>query len=438
VPVLNCVEAELEGRRFAHLPAHGAYRLALEAQRHRDLVTARHAYRRAIIAAPLESDALIRRHYRPPITRASRAADLARRAELRLARDDLVDPGGPFGRVTPFQWYFRGRPAGPWEAGDEEEGESDREVTAIVDVAKARHTGTFPVDVPGYRPCGECGGTGFAPGRAERLCSRCQGQEYERMVLNRMPCVTCGGSGIDPACRCPVCDGQQATLVSVRYTIRFPKHVKNGTLLAVRGKGAAIDNVHPRARGRAESREAAIRSAGEHGTLYVRVETGPSAAGVYEYLDLPEVPPPPDPAAAILPGVGVAGIRFGDTPGRVTKRLGRGEVPEDYGKTTIREYPEAGIEVRFKRRHVEAFILYSGVDQAFRPWPGVTPEGIGVFATRREVERCYGAPDESEADLRHTFTTYNRRGLTFCFKTSDPGDLDARIINIWAFDPRLR
>ncbi len=93
--------------------------------------------------------------------------------------------------------------------------------------------------------CGNCSGSGAAPGSSKSTCPTCGGQGQVRRVsktlfgqfVNVQPCPNCGGAGsvIDHKCR--ECGGSGVTKGESTIKVKIPEGVAAGNYLTVRGSG---------------------------------------------------------------------------------------------------------------------------------------------------------------------------------------------------------
>ncbi len=94
-------------------------------------------------------------------------------------------------------------------------------------------------------PCGNCGGSGAAPGTYPRACAECGGTGQRTAATQRgavtvrqvTTCPACRGAGsfIDQPCR--DCDGTGRTVRQERVTIRIPPGIPDETVMRLAGRG---------------------------------------------------------------------------------------------------------------------------------------------------------------------------------------------------------
>jgi molecular chaperone DnaJ len=102
------------------------------------------------------------------------------------------------------------------------------------------------VEIPKLDNCGNCNGSGAAPGTKPRKCNVCNGQGQTRRVYsqNRFstfvslePCQACRGQGeiIDKPCN--VCNGSGKVRKTKKLKLEIPSGVEDGMTLQLRGEG---------------------------------------------------------------------------------------------------------------------------------------------------------------------------------------------------------
>ena len=122
---------------------------------------------------------------------------------------------------------------------------------------------TTRVGVPVEEACGECRGTGAAPGTAPRTCPECGGRGVQSrdqgFFALSTPCSRCGGEGRIIEKPCAVCKGNGRVRRTRQVKVRIPAGAKDGMKIRVPGRGNAG------------------RKGGQAGDLYVvtRVEEHP-------------------------------------------------------------------------------------------------------------------------------------------------------------------
>lgn len=119
-----------------------------------------------------------------------------------------------------------------------------------------------------------------------------------------------------------------------------------------------------------------------------------------------KIPDGIDPSIPITPGEGVGDLRLDMSADDVRQLLGEPEHITDLyqdGSTLYFEYYSYGIMAHIQADRVIAIYLYSGVDggydeERFKPFPGMTKEGVSVLSMKDEILNIYGTPIETVAD----------------------------------------
>lgn len=102
------------------------------------------------------------------------------------------------------------------------------------------------IDIPVFRECDNCFGTGAQPGTSTRKCYVCNGKgmvsvsqqtsQGSRIVQNT--CSTCLGRGVLIDYPCSQCRGSGQVQKFERIMVKIPSGVDNGSCIRVHGKGA--------------------------------------------------------------------------------------------------------------------------------------------------------------------------------------------------------
>lgn len=102
---------------------------------------------------------------------------------------------------------------------------------------------TTRVSVPLEEGCGECGGSGAAPGSSPRSCPDCGGRGVrsrdQGFFALSESCGRCGGSGAVIDNPCSVCRGVGRVKRSRQVSVRVPAGVKDGSKVRIPGRGSA-------------------------------------------------------------------------------------------------------------------------------------------------------------------------------------------------------
>ena len=108
---------------------------------------------------------------------------------------------------------------------------------------------TTKVSVPVEEVCGQCRGTGAAPGTSPKTCPQCRGMGVKSrdqgfFALSE-PCAKCGGVGTVIENPCGSCRGSGRTKRSRPVTVKIPAGAKDGMKIRVPGRGNAGEKGGP-------------------------------------------------------------------------------------------------------------------------------------------------------------------------------------------------
>ena len=146
--------------------------------------------------------------------------------------------GDVFGQATTSA---RGRQASP-------KGE-DVTVSVRLKFKDALDGVTTRVGVPVEEACGDCGGSGAAPGTSPRTCPQCGGrgtQSWDQgLFALSTSCTGCGGRGSIVETPCPRCRGNGKTRGVKQVKVRIPAGARDGMKVRVPGRGGAGRNGGP-------------------------------------------------------------------------------------------------------------------------------------------------------------------------------------------------
>jgi molecular chaperone DnaJ len=102
---------------------------------------------------------------------------------------------------------------------------------------------TTRVGVPVEEVCGECRGTGAAPGTAPKTCPECGGRGVQSrdqgFFALSTPCSRCGGEGRIIEKPCTVCGGNGRVRRTRQVKVRIPAGAKDGMKVRIPGRGSA-------------------------------------------------------------------------------------------------------------------------------------------------------------------------------------------------------
>ena len=140
--------------------------------------------------------------------------------------------GDVFGQATT---NARGRQASP-------KGE-DVTVSVKLKFKDALEGVTTRVGVPVEEACGDCGGSGAAPGTSPRTCPQCGGRGTQSrdqgLFALSTACTRCGGRGSIVETPCPRCRGNGKTRGVKQVKVRIPAGARDGMKVKVPGRGGA-------------------------------------------------------------------------------------------------------------------------------------------------------------------------------------------------------
>jgi molecular chaperone DnaJ len=102
---------------------------------------------------------------------------------------------------------------------------------------------TTRVGVPVEEACGDCGGSGAAPGTSPRTCPQCGGRGTQSrdqgLFALSTACSRCGGRGTIVETPCPRCRGNGKTRGMKQVKVRIPAGARDGMKVRVPGRGGA-------------------------------------------------------------------------------------------------------------------------------------------------------------------------------------------------------
>ncbi|HEV2093529.1 MAG TPA: molecular chaperone DnaJ [Rubrobacter sp.] len=108
---------------------------------------------------------------------------------------------------------------------------------------------TTRVGVPVEEACGDCGGSGAAPGTSPRTCPQCGGRGTQSrdqgLFALSTACSRCGGVGSIVETPCPRCRGNGKTRGVKQVKVRIPAGARDGMKVRVPGRGGAGRNGGP-------------------------------------------------------------------------------------------------------------------------------------------------------------------------------------------------
>lgn len=143
-------------------------------------------------------------------------------------------------------------------------------------------------------PCGDCQGTGAAPGSKPEACRDCRGSgqvvHQQGFLMISTTCPSCRGAGEVVRKPCPGCRGAGVVLEDDKLSVAIPAGIDDGSTLRLAGRG-----------------EAGVRG-GRAGNLYVSVSVKPDARFERDGADLHVAVPVTFPQLALGASVKVPGL----------------------------------------------------------------------------------------------------------------------------------
>lgn len=117
----------------------------------------------------------------------------------------------------------------------------------LEEVLKGKQT---EIEVPRQELCGDCQGSGAAPGSKKAVCKDCGGHGEVRVSQGfftlRQTCPSCRGEGEKVENACSACHGAKRVRRVRKLKIKVPPGVESGMRLKMTGEGEAGDSGAPR------------------------------------------------------------------------------------------------------------------------------------------------------------------------------------------------
>ena len=160
------------------------------------------------------------------------------------AEDIFAHFGDIFGDMFGFSMGGGTRRGGPRPTAG-----ADLRYNLNITFAQAARGAEITLNIPRMVTCGECHGSGAAPGTSRETCRQCGGsgqvrnsQGFFQFVV---PCPTCHGEGYTISKPCPKCRGKGQVQETRELSVRVPAGVDTGTRLRLRNEGEAGTNGGP-------------------------------------------------------------------------------------------------------------------------------------------------------------------------------------------------
>ena len=138
---------------------------------------------------------------------------------------------------------------------------NDLELALEIDLKEAAFGAKKTLRFSRMETCGDCSGSGAAPGSKPETCSQCSGQGQVRVAHGffsvSRPCPKCRGAGRIVAKPCRKCNGQTQIKTTRELALDIPAGVDTGSRLRVSGEGEPG------------------RGNGPRGDLYVHIDVQP-------------------------------------------------------------------------------------------------------------------------------------------------------------------
>ena len=120
---------------------------------------------------------------------------------------------------------------------------ADLETRVELSLAEVAKGATKSVKVRRRVACGDCSGTGAAPGTGRERCQQCGGRgqvmHQQGFLMIQTTCPICRGEGTIVRKPCPTCRGSGLTSVEETFQVTIPAGVEDGSTLRLSGRGEA-------------------------------------------------------------------------------------------------------------------------------------------------------------------------------------------------------
>ncbi len=126
---------------------------------------------------------------------------------------------------------------------------ADLRYELTLDLEQAVFGSATEIDFQTVAECGECGGSGAAPGHSPENCDTCAGSGQVRVRQGpfavQQACPRCKGRGTIIKNPCPKCSGNGRVRANKRLSVKVPAGVDTGDRIRLAGEGEAGRNGGP-------------------------------------------------------------------------------------------------------------------------------------------------------------------------------------------------
>jgi molecular chaperone DnaJ len=177
-------------------------------------------------------------------------SDPDRRANYDRFGSDVGAGGNPFGDAGSVQDIFDMFFGGMGNRSGQRRGPQpgpDAEMSVEISLDEAAFGASKEVTVTLPQRCGECHGSGCAPGTSPVTCVECAGLGEVRRVRNSIlgqmmttsVCTRCQGQGSRIDQPCPRCRGEGRENLSTTFSVQIPAGVEDGSTMRLADRGPA-------------------------------------------------------------------------------------------------------------------------------------------------------------------------------------------------------
>jgi molecular chaperone DnaJ len=139
------------------------------------------------------------------------------------------------------EMFNMGNMGGGAQRGSRQQRGDDLRFDLSIDFEDAIFGKETEVKIHRHESCESCKGSGSASGRGPATCSQCQGRgqiRYQQGFFSvARACGACGGTGQVVSDPCPSCRGEGRVAREVKFTVKVPPGVEEGTRIRYSGEG---------------------------------------------------------------------------------------------------------------------------------------------------------------------------------------------------------